>query len=532
MGGFLFYIGTLSFLLGVGVRTVIGFDITVGVLGLVVSVGLALLWRRVEGREEGVGRWIVLAAAISLFCFSLGLFRVEWADQHTEPVIWEQYVESEVVLEGRVVREPDVRANTQHLYTKVDDELLLVTTDRYANFSYGDVIAISGTLTKPEAFETDLGRTFNYPGYLQAQGVEYLIRYGQVELVASGQGNPVLAGLLTGKSYFQASLADLLPEPQLGLAEGLLLGEKRALGDEWTEIFRRTGIIHIVVLSGYNVALVVAFVLYVLSVFLPLRGRLWFGMAAIAAFALMVGLSATVLRASIMAALILLAQATGRIYLITRALLFTAVLMVLFNPYILIYDPGFQLSFLATLGLIVGAPWLQAKLGFVPSAIGVREFLTATVITQIFVLPLLLWQIGEFSVVSVLVNVLVLPLVPVAMLLTFITGMTALLSPTLALPFAHLTAWSLTYILAVAEWFAGLPFAAFTVPAFPFWLVIVSYLLLGSLCYWLWCRMQVGPTASNSVAGWTIVEEGDIQETKDGEEAEASSPSEVPIFFR
>ena len=284
-------------------------------------------------------------------------------------------------------------------------------------------------------------------------------------------------------------------------------------------------------LSGYNVAIVVAFVLYVLAVVLPLRGRLVVGILAILAFALMVGLSATVVRASLMAALILVAQATGRIYMIARALLFTAVLMVLANPYILIYDPGFQLSFLATLGLIVGAPWLQDRLTFVPGMFGIREFLTATVVTQLFVLPLLLWQIGELSIVSVVVNVLVLPLVPIAMLLTFITGLLGFVSTSLATPVAYLTSFSLTYILTIAEWFAVLPFAAVAVPPFPFWVVPLAYVGLGYICYRLWQREQLPTVATeNLTAGWTIEEE--VEEIKSGKEADASSPPSTPIFFR
>jgi len=148
------------------------------------------------------------------------------------------------------------------------------------------------------------------------------------------------------------SIEAVIPEPQVGLAEGLLLGVKQALGDELEVVFRKTGIIHIVVLSGYNVMLVVIFITYVLSYVLPYRARVPFGILAIVCFAVLVGLSATVVRASIMASLILFARATGRTYAVMRALCFAGVIMVLINPYLLVYDVGFQLSFLATLGLI------------------------------------------------------------------------------------------------------------------------------------------------------------------------------------
>ncbi|MCB9810775.1 ComEC/Rec2 family competence protein, partial [Candidatus Nomurabacteria bacterium] len=252
--------------------------------------------------------------------------------------------------------------------------------------------------------------------------------FAEVEVVDHDKGNLVISKLLNFKSAFMDNLEKVIAEPAVGLGEGLLLGVKQALGDELEEAFRKTGIIHIVVLSGYNIMLVVAFVMLVLGYFLSRRWRTVFGILAIISFALLVGLSATVVRASIMASLLLIAQATGRIYLVLRALLVAGFIMLLFNPLLLVYDVGFQLSFMATLGLILLTPQLERLFTKIPNLAGARMFLTATIATQIAVLPLLLYQIGQFSVVSVLVNLLVLPMVPVAMLLTFITGMLGFVS--------------------------------------------------------------------------------------------------------
>ena len=155
--------------------------------------------------------------------------------------------------------------------------------------------------------------------------------------------------------------------------------------------------------------------------------------------------------------------------------------MLVFNPHLLVFDPGFQLSFLATLSLIMLAPLLEEMLWFVPTFGQMREFVTATIAAQIFVLPLLLYSIGEFSLVSVLVNVMVLPAVPPAMLFTFLTGLAGLLSPTLALPFGFIAHLILSYIIFIAKIFSALPLASLQVSAFPFWLVpiIYSFIFLG-----------------------------------------------------
>jgi len=204
--------------------------------------------------------------------------------------------------------------------------------------------------------------------------------------------------------------------------------------------------------------IVVTFILYVLRWMFGRRLSVTIGLVGIVIFALLVGLSATVVRACLMASLLLIIGLTGRVYLILRGLLLAGFMMLLWNPYSLAFDVGFQLSFIATLGLILVAPDLEARLRVMPSPFGVREFLVATLATQLFVLPLLLYQIGELSVVAVIVNILVLPMVPVAMLLTFFTGMVAFVSMSLATPLAFVTHLSLTYIIVIAEWFGSLPF--------------------------------------------------------------------------
>jgi competence protein ComEC len=312
-----------------------------------------------------------------------------------------------------------------------------------------------------------------------------------------------------------------------------LLGVKQALGDELEIAFRQTGIIHIVVLSGYNVMLVVGFFWWFSSWMLPLRGRIVFGLIGITLFALVVGLSATVVRASIMAAILLLGKLLGRKYDVLRALLFAALIMVLINPYILLYDIGFQLSFMATLGLVLVLPQFESTLATHSTQLKFRDLFFATVVTQIFVLPLLMYHIGEVSLVSVLVNMLVLPMVPVAMLLTFITGLVGAVSIPLGSLVGLLAYLPLQYILVVAELFAAFPFAVVTIPDISVWAVLGMYILLGG-AYTIWRRsrqVDVIKPESNipGLTDWQVVDEAEIQT---GEESNDSSPDVTPVFFR
>lgn len=525
VGSFYFYTLVLGFLAGVAGASAFTISFPYVALLALIAGAIYLVAQRKPDTPAACTLILISVCGVAIL---LGLVRFQFASYDEVVPVFESQLDTEVTLEGIVVREPDVREQTTHLYVRVDQELLLVKTHRYVQVSYGDQVLVAGVLEKPTTFKTDLGRTFNYPKYLQARGVSYALSFADVTVTSTGNGIALVAYTLAAKKLFMERIEAVLPEPQVGLAEGLLLGVKQALGDEIETVFRKTGIIHIVVLSGYNVMLVVVFITYVLSYILPYRARFPFGIAAIICFAILVGLSATVVRASIMAGLILFARATGRTYAVMRALVFAGVIMIMINPYLLLYDVGFQLSFVATLGLIFISSHIEKLVHFMPTMFGLREFLTATVSTQIFVMPILLYNIGELSVISVVVNVLVLPMVPVAMLLTFITGLIGFVSAPLATLVGFATYVSLSYILVIATFFAKAPFAVFSVPAFPFWVVPICYAAMGYGIY----RVRNGSkrVSGTNLTGWTVVEEDTLR--KKTATAPSGAVAEVPIFFR
>ncbi len=489
----------------------------------VMAFGVVLVWRKKSGTLFAPHLFLFALA----LCFAgLGLARTEFASRSFNVSPLESSLNQPTELTGVVVREPEMRETSLHLYVQVEEDLLLVTTDRHSNVSYGDEVSVKGKLERPKAFTTDLGREFNYPGYLLARGVEYKIPFAKVEVLSNDQGYRIISFLLVQKKRLMSGIESVLNEPQAGLGEGLLLGVKQALGKDLEADFRKTGIIHIVVLSGYNVMLVVAFVMFILSFLVPKRVRLVAGLLAIVAFALIVGLSATVVRAGVMAGLILIAQAYGRTYDMLRALLFAGVVMICINPFLLLYDIGFQFSFMATLGLVLIAPQFENLLTEGFKKIRFKEFLIATIATQIAVLPLLLYYIGEVSLIAVVVNVLVLPVVPLAMLATFVAGLGALVSIPLALPFAFLAHGVLSYIVAVATFFADIPFASVFVPTFTLLWVFILYTVIGATFMWF---SRHRDKSKSEVSDWTIEEEKEMP----GRATSAlPGQAEPPIFFR
>lgn len=473
---------------GILLRSVFDWGFAVSALWVVLSLSTLVLFatRRTPG---------VFLISVCVLGAALGVLRMEAAASFRLPdALLQSHLEQRVVLEGVVVKEPDEREGNQLLTVSVSRmentpvaDRVLVSADLYVPVAYGDRVLVSGKLSAPEDFETDSGNVFHYTQYLAKDGIHFRMFYPEVEVVRHGEGNRVIAILLSVKHAFLDQLSRTMVEPHVSLLGGLLVGAKQALGEDLLDSFRRTGVVHIVVLSGYNMTLIAEAVMRALAV-LPQRLALGAGAGAIVLFALMTGASATIVRASAMALLVLLARATGRVYGVTRALFITAFLMLMHNPYLLAFDPSFQLSFLATLGLIQLSPRLEPLVPLVPTRWGLRSLLTATLATQLFVLPLLLYQTGALSVIAVLANLLVLPLIPATMLLGFLAGLTGFLHPLAALPFALMAHALLSFELAVVELLAQLPFAVLPVSGFPLWGVFLLYGIGALVAYRLWGR--------------------------------------------
>lgn len=395
---------------------------------------------------------------VSLFAIGLAALYSVAAPASSTPEL-DGAVGERVVLEGVVIKDPDVREQFTALTTKTDVGTVLVRADRFVEVAYGDVVRATGKIELPEEFETDTGRTFNYPMYLRAHGVTHTMSFANVLVIGKGEGNRVIALLTQLKHYFLDGIERALPEPESALLAGLLLGEKRGLGEDLTESFRRAGVIHIIVLSGYNVALVINTVREGLQAVLSRNVAL--GSAGVVAilFMLMTGASETAVRATLMALVVLLAKALYRPADGLRILLVVAAAMALWNPYLVLFDLSYQLSVLATLGLVTLSHRIEPHLVRLRSKTLI-EIVSTTLATQVAVLPLLIFSIGQVSIVSLLSNILVLVVVPYAMLVGFFSALVAWVSPALAFPLSTVAYALLTYIIRVSEFLASLPYAA------------------------------------------------------------------------
>lgn len=281
----------------------------------------------------------------------------------------------------------------------------------------------------------------------------------------------------------------MLPEPQASLAAGMLLGLKATIPTEVRDTFAATGTAHILVVSGWHLSLV-AIMLVTMTTHAGLSRRATFiiVLATIWVYALFVGATPSVLRAAVMASLTLFASTAERRAEPWTLLLLACFALTLLNPQIL-WNIGFQLSVLATASLFAFAAPIEAWLLRCPplrwSAFAwVRAALTATLAAQILALPLIMYQFGTVSLIAPLANVLLAPVLPLAMLLGGLTLGAGLIWLELG-QIVALSAWlPLSWIAYVTGWLAQLPWAAMPLPSFPSWLLASYYGLLGGWYVW------------------------------------------------
>ena len=437
----------------------------------------------------------VFLIALTLFSFGLGILRYTVKDFHIPSDFLEEKIGERLEFQGVVINEPEKRDNSTRFVVLFEDEKILVNTGLYSAIQYGDRVVVAGKLEKPGVIENDEEKTFDYAKYLSKDDIYYVVSFAEAETVSPGNGNVFRDALLKLKHSFVGNIQEILSEPESSLLAGLIVAGKEAMPNNILEEFRRAGVVHIVVLSGFNITIIAEFFRrFFENIFLRVHSLGQWGprtasgasILAILAFILMTGAEPTVVRAGLMVLAVLVGKMFGRSYSASRALLVAAFLMILENPKILVFDKSFQLSFLATLALVHVAPIVEKYLKWITKKWEIRAMVATTIATQVVVLPYLIYVMGDFSTVSLPANILILPIIPATMFIGFLAGVVAYTSSSLALPLSFLSHFLLSWVLGVSNFLGNLSFASISFHLFPVWAVIIVYLLL----FMLWRRLQ------------------------------------------
>ncbi len=404
-------------------------------------------------------------SALFLFIMALGAWRISISEKPNE---FTEFFETKHKWEGLVVEDPDIRSKRQLITFQPfgHSQRILLTLSKGQKFFYGDWVMVEGKIKQAKAFND-----FDYPGFLERFNVYGVMSYPKVLILKHNKANSVKFYLLKLKEKFSKKIAGFLEEPENSLALGILIGAKKSLPADVMENFNITGTSHIVALSGFNITIIVV-ALGFLAWVAGRKASFWISVLIIAGFVVITGGSASVIRAGIMGGLLLLGFQAGRLYSVLPALLFAAAIMLAINPKILYWDVGFQLSFAATLGLVIFMPTLEKLTQKWPKLWGAKSIFFATIVATVSTLPLVLFYFGRLSLVSLLANLLILPVVPMAMLFGFL-----IVLPFFAPGFALIAGWLLAYIIWVAQLLASVPFSSIDIKIGPGILFLMLFAL-------------------------------------------------------
>lgn len=407
------------------------------------------------------------------------------------------YTLQKVRIQGTISAEPD-RRPLQTKYTVHATALLnqsgavlqtlagkVLMTDRrqWPEFYFGDTVILQGAIELPGVIDN----TFAYDKYLSRYGVYAVMYSGSINSAINPAPLSTLQKmwrlLLAVKQKFESQINKIFPEPHASFMAGLLTGSRRGIPPLLTEMFNVTGLTHIIAISGYNITIIITIIGSMLC-WLPRKYRLIPAVLAIVLFTIFVGASAAVVRAAIMGCLGLLALHTKQKNIARISVLWTIFFMTMWNVKYMWFDAGFQLSFMAVVGLLEVSPLLEQWFKWLPKTLAIRESLQMTIAAQISTAPLLLALFGRVSLIAPIANLLIAPFIPIAMLLGSIGTVVSYILFPLGQIICY-PAWAcLQYILYVAKFGSIVPYASIQNIQHHWSISLVYYSGLICICIW------------------------------------------------
>jgi competence protein ComEC len=468
---------------------------------------MAAQWPALTGRF-----WAGMAAALAVTAWLLWRQSLDWrpaalaaaaclgglrlALAAAEPSLTAFHGRS-VALSGVVSAPPSWRDDRVQLRVDVDqifdgsslyevDGAALVTVPRTQAAAYGDTVSVAGVLLPPGEFDT-----FSYTDYLARQGIHSVMREGTLTLLALRSYDDGLALLLQLREAARSTILSALPQPQSGLLVGILLGSEQDIVPSVEQDFQRTGLSHIIAISGFNMAVLSGAVLGLLRPLHQRRPTLAVGAAVLilTSYTVFVGAGPSVLRAAVMCSLLLCAPLVRRRVYLPASAAAAALFLTFLDPFA-VWDVGFQLSFAAVLGLALWLPglqrwseqWIRDRLRWPPVqqlARSVSDLVSVTVVAQAATLPLLILHFQQVSIVSLMVNLLVLPVQAAVLVFGLLALLLSMIVPVLGALLFALVYVLLVWTTSVVRGFGELPAAAQTVYLSPVWVAAFYFGMVG-----------------------------------------------------
>ena len=442
----------------------------------------------------------VLVTGLSVSCFLLGVIRYQqWTPGPNVGSDWIQfYNRNEVVLEGiaveppnqtgrvarvvivpRQISVPQHESDTPVSHTDLRGRVLLVFRAGAEEIKYGDRLRLRGELREPPEIEG-----FSYKEYLSVGGVYSLMEFpDEIQIVAREQGNFVFAFLYWLRNKLLEKLEVYFPEPHASLLAGIVLGVKRSYTDSFYEAMRVTGVLHVIVASGFNINILMNKTAVAVAGLKRWKQTIILAVVIIA-YTVIAGFEPPIVRAAIMGAITYLALITGRRKHGLLALLLVAAAMLVFRP-VLYKSLSFQLSFGATSALVLINPYFRGRFPFLPREVG--DALGTTLAVQVMLIPWIIYKFSSVSFIAPLANMLVLPMIGEVMLYGLIWLIFSFFMPAVLTSFLSWFLWVvMEYFVRMVRFFGNFSWAGAGGVKVNLWLVMGYYLILA----WLLWKMR------------------------------------------
>ncbi len=492
---------SLAFLAGIVFASLVSLHLYTWMGLFVVSLLLIVLSRVVVPRFPAWPSYFSTFTFVLLTAFALGAARYQLSVPRFDAfhIAFYNDRDYDLFITGTVSEPPDYRDNYTNLrldVSQVDtgdrslpaEGLLLARVSNNQVFHYGDIVRLRGSLRTPPEDED-----FSYRDYLAAQHIHSYMTNADVTVLPGRGGNLVYVALYEFKDKALENIYRLFPDPESSLLAGILLGVDTGLTRELQDAFKNTGTAHIIAISGFNISIIAGLFVILFSRFVGSRRGTLLAIIGIIFYTILVGGGAAVVRAAIMGSLALFAKQVGRRQAALNTLLAVALFMCLWNP-LYLWDVGFQLSFFATLGLILYAdPFSQFAnriiTRYFPASAGEKfaqlfsEFVLLTLAAQVTTIPIMAYHFQRISIVSFLANPFILPAQPAVMIL----GGLAVLVSLVWFPLGQIAAWItwpfVVYTIRMVELFNQVPHGTIFLGELSIVFVILFYAVLFAVTF-------------------------------------------------
>lgn len=466
----------LSFIIGIYLFSLLGFVLPFFVP--IIVIFSVLLTRKVSGLQTPTFFYSIIILFISLW---LGGIHTSYYS-HEDKTNLNRKLENEIV---QVISDVEtVNGLIRYTVLLEDETKALLTTFSHLKYPYKSLLYISGDLKEPPVFDD-----FDYRAYLKKEGINAIIYLPEVSLKEKGRFS-LLGNLFTIKNSLRLALHSSLPYPHNTIAGAMLLGDGDRVPENIGNLFSSTGIRHIIAISGLHVTIIAGMLLVLFSSFLRMKRNNSFYITSffIILFVIFVGAPPSAIRAGIMALIFLFAFKVGKVYNAPRALFVAALLMLIFNPLLLFYDIGFQLSFLAVSGILYLTPHIEHLLGRKKSFLdsnnttvsfkkSLVSMLAVSIGAHIATLPIVAYNFGIISFSSPIANLVAVPLLPVIVVSGFSAAVLGSASSFLGNLFAFPAFLSLELIIQTSRFLDSLPISSLDVKINTLWVVIIYSVL-------------------------------------------------------